>query len=92
MVAMFGAVPLACGRRFHVVDQLLRGGSMVVSFSDLQLAFEFVSSGRGENEAYPGEADHFDEHRQRRIADQSLFVAGAPRWQRDHAIEQRASS
>ena len=25
---------------------------MVVSFSDLQLAFEFVSSGRGENEAY----------------------------------------
>ena len=25
---------------------------MAVSFSDLQLAFEFVSSGRGENEAY----------------------------------------
>ena len=35
---------------------------------------------------------HFDEHRKRRIADQSLVVPGAPRWQRDHAIEQRASS
>ena len=30
--------------------------------------------------------------RDKRIADQSLFVLGAPRWQRDHAIEQRASS
>jgi hypothetical protein len=38
---------------FHVVDQILRGGTMAVSFSDLQLAFEFVSSGgTGENEAY----------------------------------------
>ena len=38
---------------FHVVDQILRGGTMAVSFSDLQLAVEFVSSGgMGENEAY----------------------------------------
>ena len=37
----------------HVVNQILGGGTMAVSFSDLQLAFEFVSSGgMGENEAY----------------------------------------
>src|SRR6201981_3077323 len=50
---MLGLVPLACRRSIHVLDQILRGGTMPVSFSDLQLACEFVSSGdMGENEAY----------------------------------------
>jgi hypothetical protein len=53
MAAMFGPVPLACRRSIHVLDQILCGGTMPVSFSDLQLACEFVSSGgMGENEAY----------------------------------------
>jgi Uncharacterised protein family (UPF0158) len=53
MAAMFGPVPLACRRSIHVLDQILCGGTMTVSFSDLQLACEFVSSGgMGENEAY----------------------------------------
>ena len=53
MAATFGPVPLACRRSIHVLDQILCGGTMPVSFSDLQLAFEFVSSGgTGENEAY----------------------------------------
>src|ERR1700758_3910458 len=51
--AMLGLVPLACRRSIHVLDQILRGGTMPVSFSDLQLACEFVSSGdMGENESY----------------------------------------
>jgi hypothetical protein len=50
VAAMFGAVPRHAGA---LVDQIFRGGTMAVSFSDLQLAFEFVSSGgMGENEAY----------------------------------------
>src|SRR6516165_10671341 len=32
MAAMFRAVPLDAGRRVHVVDRLLRGGTMAVSF------------------------------------------------------------
>jgi hypothetical protein len=51
IAAMFGTVTLP-GRRSHVVDQLLWGGTMAVSFSDLRLAFGFVSSGVGGNEAY----------------------------------------
>jgi hypothetical protein len=53
MAAMFGPVPLACRPSTHVLDQILCGGTMPVSFSDLQLAFEFVSSGgMREIEAY----------------------------------------
>jgi hypothetical protein len=53
MAAMFRPVPLACRRSTHVLDQILCGGTMPVSFSDLQLVCEFVSSGgMGENEAY----------------------------------------
>src|SRR5437660_9589792 len=50
---MFGAVPMACGRPFMSAIRCCEGGTMPVSFLDLQLAFEFVSSGgMGENEAY----------------------------------------
>jgi hypothetical protein len=50
VAAMFGAVPRHAGA---FVDQIFCVGTMAVSFSDLQLAFEFVSSGgMGENEAY----------------------------------------
>ena len=53
MGAMFGAVPQAWGRPFHVVDQILLRWHDACQLSDLQLAFEFVSSGgMGENEAY----------------------------------------
>src|SRR5215469_549767 len=45
--------PLACRRSIHVLDQILCGGTMPVSFSDLLLACQFVSSGgMGENQAY----------------------------------------
>ena len=50
VAAMFGAVPRHAGA---FVDRIFCGGTMAVSFSDLQLAFEFASSGgMGENEAY----------------------------------------
>src|SRR5215471_7904144 len=51
---MLGTVPMACGALFPCRrTDAARGGTMAVSFSDLQLAFEFVSSGGvGENEAY----------------------------------------
>jgi hypothetical protein len=42
---VFGPVLLACRRSIHVLDQILCGGTMAVSFSNLQLACEFVSSG-----------------------------------------------
>src|SRR6516165_5600360 len=51
MAAMFRAVPLACGAPCPCRRSATLRGTMAVSFSDLQLAFEFVSSGgRGENE------------------------------------------
>jgi len=51
---MFGAVPLACGTPFRRRrSDTPTWHDMPVSFSDLQLAFEFVSSGGiGENVAY----------------------------------------
>jgi len=53
MAAMFAAVPLACGAPFARRRSATLSGTMAVSFSDLRLAFEFVSSGgMGENEAY----------------------------------------
>ena len=53
MGAMFGVVPLAWGALFTLSTRYSWGGTMSVKFSDLQLTFEFVSSGgMGENEAY----------------------------------------
>ena len=53
MGAMFGVVPLAWGALFTLSTRYSWGGTMSVKFSDLQLTFEFVSSGgMGENDAY----------------------------------------
>jgi len=50
---MFGAVPRYAGAFPRRRSDTLRWHTMAVSFSDIRLAFEFVSSGgMGQNEAY----------------------------------------